>query len=216
MSRQNVEDIARVLGFLEPNSRKKIRTTIGIETIEEDDIGRFFAEVGDVASLSDLWLSVESGGAAGPSRTAVVSLGDNRVTVSVDGEDETWVRGRFDALLARLKAVQSRGAVEPSTAYLVLGAAVVILSLAFSGTTGKADSLPLALVMASASQLPAVLVTVAVALALAAVAGARARSAVVLKRRSWEWLTHANTAILTACAVAAVVVAFGTWKYPVK
>lgn len=204
LSRRDVEMLAGVLGFGAEDTYSKVSTKIESDTLEESDLGKFFAEVGDAESLTELRLYVSRRGEVG---SASVDLSSRYVSVYVSGDDETRVRGLFDSLLVRVKRTQRPASFASSDAVLSFLFCVMTVTVLVLG-----EALP------RIDRLPAVLGVVALLLFFGAWLVPRARSVIVLKerQRSKEWLRRTNSAILTTCAIFTAIFAFLAWKYPLK
>jgi hypothetical protein len=119
------DDLVHLLGVVvrgmgdDPNVRLEVRREIA--SVDATTLEALLIELQNPSKLDNLSIWVSGG-----NRSTSVALEDGLVHLRVQGEDETWVRGRFDELQVRLTASRKLPVLAPDFVFFS-GLALVML-----------------------------------------------------------------------------------------
>ncbi|WP_158734256.1 hypothetical protein [Streptomyces sp. NRRL F-2747] len=185
----------------------KLEVERGISSIEMASLDGLLSELRNPVSLDNLrvWVST-----SGMSRYTTVTLENGELRLRVHGDGETWVRGRFDELIARLGETQRRPA--PSTDALFFSSVAVLFAVFMAAAAVWNDWWSVAACM---------LLLTTMGVPVVAFLWQRSKAVVVLQQQSARppgaGAFNVTVGIVTiALAIAGLWVSWSAWQYPIK
>ncbi|MFD6966710.1 hypothetical protein [Streptomyces sp. NPDC059949] len=208
ISRGDLDDIIGVI-LSDAGDHPVVRFEVerGISSIEMDNLDALLSELRNPASLDSLSIRVSS-----PtfSRRTSIDLRNGELTLRVWGDGETWVRGRFDELLARLADTRRR--LSPSSDVMFFSSSLIAVA-GLIAISAISDTVLTAV--------GGMLVYAAVLVPLINYLYRRSRSVVLLHAPSagsvGPGAFNVTVGVLTiGLAVAGLWISWSAWQHPVK